>query len=290
MPEPVFSVVVPTKGRPRYLTGCLEALAALDYAREDYEVVVVNDGGGAAIEALVASFAERLAIRLAAPPRGGPAAARNAGADAAAGRFVAFTDDDCEPEPGWLAAMERALGADPDAAAGGRTVNGVPGDRAATATQIVVDALHDHFNRDAGGPRFFDSGNLAVAAGAFRDAGGFDEDFRYAEDREFCERFLGSGRRLVAAPDAIVRHMRTLTLSEFWGQHYGYGRGAWAFARSRSGGVGRDRAGVLSEIVRAARRAGSSSRDRVAIGAYVATSQAATAAGYAREAVRRGSG
>lgn len=31
-----------------------------------------------------------------------PAAARNAGARAARGRHLAFTDDDCWPEAGWL--------------------------------------------------------------------------------------------------------------------------------------------------------------------------------------------
>ena len=92
-------MVVPTVGRPRYLEGCLAALAALDFPRDRYEVVVVNDGGGGPTAEVVERFRDRLELRSTAPARPGPSAARNAGAAAARGRFVAFTDDDCHPGP-----------------------------------------------------------------------------------------------------------------------------------------------------------------------------------------------
>jgi glycosyltransferase involved in cell wall biosynthesis len=231
---PVFTVVVPTVGRPQHLEGCLTALAALEYPRERYEVVVVNDGGGGATAEVVERFAAKLELRSTAPARTGPSAARNAGAAAGRGRFVAFTDDDCRPDPGWLAELERALTEHPGAAVGGRTLNGAPGDAGAVASQAVVDALHAQFNGDGSEPRFFASSNIAVPAADFAALGGFAEDFRYAEDREFSERWLRAGHRFVAAPAATVAHMRTLTVGEFWRQHHGYGRAArtWS-ARAR---------------------------------------------------------
>ena len=274
-------MIVPTVGRRRYLQRCLEALDALDYDARRYEVVVADDGQGTEIEKIAEKWAGRMSLTVIRTRRRGPSAARNAGAAVASGRFLAFTDDDCEPEPGWLVAMERALARDPSVAVGGRTVNGVPDSPAAAASQAVVDALHDQFNRDS--PRFFDSGNLAVAADAFHDVGGFDENFRYAEDREFCERFLRSGRRLVGEEDAVVRHMRTLTPREFARQHYGYGRGAWAFAQTRQAGVAEDRRRVVGGVIRAA--IGSRGPNTFETVAYLAGSQLATAAGYAREAV-----
>jgi GT2 family glycosyltransferase len=280
--SPVLSVVVPTKGRPRYLERCLGALAGADYPRDRFEVVIVNDGGGTEVERIASAAGDRLTVELVEPERTGPSSARNAGAMSSRGEFIAFTDDDCEPSPQWLPALECALEQSPGAAAGGQTRNGVPDDTAAIATQLVVDSVHAHFNRDAASPRFFASYNVAFPADPLRALGGFDESFRYAEDRELCERWIRAGHRFVHAPDAIVLHMRSLTLGEFWRQHYGYGRGAWRFAASRrDAGVGDDRRGVLRALPAVARRAGD---ERLGVGVYLALSQVATAVGFAREA------
>jgi GT2 family glycosyltransferase len=283
--KPLISVVVPTKGRLSSLEGCLEALRKADFEREQFEVVVANDRGGELVESLVASFADELQAAIARPQRTGPSAARNAGAAAARGAYVAFTDDDCEPAPSWLPALERSLEENPGAAVGGRVENGMPQNLGAVATQVVVDALHAHFNQDPRSPRFFASSNVAFPADAFRSMGGFDEGFRYAEDREVCERWVRTGHRFVSAPDAVVIHIRTLGLREFIAQHYGYGRGALAFHRA----VGREqrraaRSGVLRELARETLRR-HDHHGRMALGGYVVLSQLATATGFARQAV-----
>jgi GT2 family glycosyltransferase len=285
-PTPVISVVVPTKGRVRSLERCLAALHASDYERDRFEVVVANDRGMEEVEALVGSFADRVNASTTRPKRAGPSAARNAGAAAASGAFVAFTDDDCEPEAGWLAALERSLEANPGAAAGGTVQNGVPENLGAVVTQAVVDALHTAFNRDRGAPRFFASSNVAFPAEAFRALGGFDEDARYAEDRELCERWVDAGHRFASAPDAVVVHMRTLGLREFMGQHYGYGRGAFGFSRDQPAERRRgDRAAVLRELAHESLRP-HPGHARLSVAGYAALSQIATAAGFAREAAR----
>jgi glycosyltransferase involved in cell wall biosynthesis len=280
--DPLLSVVVPTKGRPAYLHGCLCALAASDYPRDRFEVVVVSDGGGPEVDEIASSFGDRLFVRVTAPDKPGPSAARNAGAAVARGRHVAFTDDDCEPAPRWLGEVEGALERNPGAAVGGETRNGATRNRPAVATQIVVDAVHAHFNRDPDAPRFFASSNLAFPLATFRGTGGFDERFRYAEDREMCERWLESGHRFVHAPAALVFHMRRLTLREFMGQHYGYGRGAAALHRAHPLAV--DRRGVLAALAREVMRRGSDGH-RAAIAGYIALSQFATVAGVGRETI-----
>ncbi len=283
----VISVVVPTKGRVRSLGRCLEALDRADYARDRFEVVVSNDRGMPEVESLVARFKDRLRASTTTPERSGPSAARNAGADAASGEYVAFTDDDCEPEAGWLSALERSLVANPGAACGGTVRNGATDNLGAIATQAVVDALHAGFNRDLDAPRFFASSNVAFPSAAFRTLGGFDEEERYAEDRELCERWIAAGHRFVSAPDAVVVHMRTLDLREFMGQHYGYGRGAFAFNGVQSAERRRgDRKAVLERLAGEA-LSHHDAHGRFSVAAYLLLSQLATAAGFAREAVVR---
>ena len=151
----------------------------------------------------------------------------------------------------------------------------------------MLDATHAHFNRDPGAPTFFASSNLAFPADGFRSVGGFDESFRYAEDRELCERWLRSGHRLVHAPEAIVRHMRELTARSFWWQHFGYGRGAWTLHRARAErnwGRFAIEPGFYGEIARQVHRRGNGA-GRPSLAALALTSQIANAAGFAREAV-----
>ena len=50
-----FSVIIPTYERPAELSRCLAALCELSYSREQFEVIVVNDGG-CAIDDTVAPF------------------------------------------------------------------------------------------------------------------------------------------------------------------------------------------------------------------------------------------
>src|SRR5204863_3960920 len=92
---PRSTIVVPTHERPAALAACLESLVALDYPREDFEVVVVDDGGRTPLEPLLDPVRNRLDVRLVRQERAGPAAARNAGAEHAQGDLLLFTDDDC---------------------------------------------------------------------------------------------------------------------------------------------------------------------------------------------------
>lgn len=235
---PYATVVVPTRDRPTSLRRCLDALAELDYPRERYEVVVVDDGGVLPARPPVDEIAGRLRVQLVTQPPSGPAIARNRGAAAGGGELLAFTDDDCRPLPGWLAALARTVTL--ERAVGGATVNELPGNPFAEASQSLIGHLYEYYGAEAGRPTFLASNNLAVDAEAFRAIGGFDERLprAAAEDREFCDRWLASGRRLGFAPDALVRHAHDLNLRTFARQHFNYGRGALYYhrARARRGG------------------------------------------------------
>jgi GT2 family glycosyltransferase len=231
---PRFSVVVPTFERPAQLAKCVESLARLDYPRERFEVLIVDDGSERAPREVVERFDGALDVRLLEQENRGPAAARNLGARHARGEFLAFTDDDCEPEPAWLRAFASRFAEESARVVGGRTTNALDSNPYSETSQLIIEVVYEHFNRDSSEARFFASNNFAVHAESFRAVGGFDEAFRTSEDREFCARWRSRGLGLAYEPCASVRHSHDLTLGSLWRQHFGYGRGALRFHRARA--------------------------------------------------------
>lgn len=229
---PAFSIIVPTFNRPDLLERCLAGLAALDYPRARYEVIVVNDGGVEPPAAMVAGFARQLSLRVLSQPNKGPAAARNFAAANAAGEWLALIDDDCVPDRDWLAALETRLASDPGCVAGGDVLNGLPHDIYAEASQQLFAFLYDYYHvsqsRKSQRP-FMTTNNLALARRVFDRVGGLDERMRLGEDRDLCVRLAATGAALVFVPEARVHHFRALSAGGFWRQHVGYGTGAYAY-------------------------------------------------------------
>lgn len=233
---PSFSVVVPTYKRPQQLERCLHALAQLDYPHDRFEVIVVDDGNARSTPPIVAAYESRLCMRLIMQPNLGPAVARNNGAKAANGRFLAFTDDDCAPTSAWLRQLATQLLADPQKMVGGYTINALHRNPFSITSQLLIDFLYHHYNRTESRARFFTSNNFAVATDLFWQVGGFDETMPLAagEDRELCDRWLGSGLSMIYLPRAVIYHEHDLRLVSFWRQHFNYGRGAWLYRWLRS--------------------------------------------------------
>jgi GT2 family glycosyltransferase len=231
---PSCTVVVPTRDRPAMLGDCLESIARSDYPRELLEVIVVDDGDGEDPRpaSVVGAARDGLDVSLRRTGGRGPAAARNAGASDARGTVLLFTDDDCRVDAQWLRSLSQSIRSAPTTAAGGRIVNRLGDNRWSTASQRVIDMVYAYYNADPAQATFVASNNLAVHADAFRELGGFDERFRWAEDRDFCRRLLAAGHELIYVPAAVVEHAHRLTGQSFVQQQFAYGRGAFHFHRT----------------------------------------------------------
>lgn len=115
-----FSVVVPAHNEERYLGETLACLAALDYPKDRYEVLVVENGSTDATLAVARSH-ESAVIRALSYPCRGVSAARNRGVEAASkrGDWVLFLDADTLAAPSLLDELDRLIrGRHPDAAVG----------------------------------------------------------------------------------------------------------------------------------------------------------------------------
>jgi len=195
------SVVVPTFGRPDSLARCLGALGKQEFPWEDWEILVADDASSDATRSQVEAASKALAplsVRyLAVTQTQGPAAARNTGWRMGSGVVVAFTDDDCVPDPRWLLEGVAALdqtGAD------------------AVAGRILVPPPPDptDYERDASGLERaeFATANAFCRRDALLAVGGFDERFTLAwrEDSDLQFALLTAGFLIENAPEAVVIH------------------------------------------------------------------------------------
>jgi glycosyltransferase involved in cell wall biosynthesis len=194
---PALSVVIPAHEAATTIGATLEGLAEQRGAGP-IEVIVVDDGSADATAAIAAEHGARVIRR----ERGGPAAARAEGVEAAASGRIAFLDADCRPEPDWARAGLGALAAadlvqgrvrpDPESRLG-------PFDRT-----LWVDA-------DVG---LYQTANVFMTRDAYERAGGFtawvgpDGDSRghFGEDVLLGWAARRAGARATFEPGAVVRH------------------------------------------------------------------------------------
>jgi glycosyltransferase involved in cell wall biosynthesis len=87
---PTFSVIVPTYNRLSYLKTTLESVWRQTFT--DYEVIVVDDGSSDGTAAYLSTLGDRVIVRR--QTNAGPGMARNTGAAAARGSYLAFLDSD----------------------------------------------------------------------------------------------------------------------------------------------------------------------------------------------------
>jgi GT2 family glycosyltransferase len=280
---PSVTVIVPTMRPAAVVAGCLEALAEQALPRDEFEVVVVDDGGPEpeALDRLAETFRDRLDLRVLHRPNGGAGPARNDGAAVARAALLAFTDDDCRPEPRWLETLAGALDEDAPRAATGRAVNGFPANRFAEASQLVIDLSLAYYHGDPGRPAFLVGNTMALRAADLAAVGGFREGLRFGEDRELSDRLRAAGVELATVPGAVVRHDKELDAAGYVRQYFDYGRGAYGYHLHRAGGRVSDMrpdAGFYRQTLRSLR-----GRPAETV-ALLALWQAANAAGFAWEA------
>jgi glycosyltransferase involved in cell wall biosynthesis len=208
---PAVSVLACTRNRCSRLAGLLAALARQRVpAGLSWEVVVVDNGSTDDTPAVLEVHRARLPLRIVREPRAGISRARNAGLAVARGRIVAFTDDDCVPEPDWVARIYAELLAHPALdGVGGRVELYDPSD----APVSVRTSLRRQTFDDPG--RLFTmipGCNMAVRREVVDRVGGFDPRMGAgarvagAEDSDFLYRVQRAGFCMDYVPEIVVRH------------------------------------------------------------------------------------
>lgn len=239
-----LSVVIPTKDRAAALAQTLGTLETQRVGGATVEAVVVDNGSSDDTVAQVERRAggSSIPVRLLEQPKGGPAAARNAGVEASNGEVLLFLGDDTEP------ADDRLLQAHLDlhAARPGATY-GVLGRITWTPRRPVTPFMRWLEN---GGPQFhyceldpgpvdassyFYSSHTSIKRSLFEQVGGFDERFPTAavEDTELGVRLADAGLELDYHPELLVFHDHPTTPEQSLRRSVAVGRSAALYNRLR---------------------------------------------------------
>lgn len=265
------TVVICTRDRPEALARCLASLP--QQTLPPVQIIVVDN---ASADERTREAAVAAGVEYVREDRPGLAFARNAGARAARGEIIAYTDDDVQLHPRWLERLVRAFDASEVMAVTGLVL---PAELETEAQRHFETywSFGRGYRRIDFGPRFFAADRThgcpvwEVGAGAsmafrrqvFATVGLFDERLGAgasgcSEDSEYWHRVLTHGGICRYDPGAVVYHYHRRDFAGLSNQIFHYMRGhaaALLVQFERSGNVGNLRRALISMPVWYARRA-----------------------------------
>lgn len=227
------SLIIATRDRCGQLQRCLEAVACLQFERP-WELIIVDNGSTDGTASVVYQFSEcaQFSVRYVFESKPGLGNAHNAAIAVARGMILAFTDDDCYPEPDLLGCVWRAF-EDPSLGyIAGRITLHDPADDPMTTIESTC--------RYTFPPRsFVRVGSVGGANMAFRrkvliEIGGFDPLFGpgalfNTEDVDAAGRASAAGWKGEYRPEVVVRHHHGRKAADIPPLVKSYGIGAGAY-------------------------------------------------------------
>lgn len=220
---PTVSVLIITKDRRALLSEALKSIEALDYPREKLEIVVVEDTDQ--------PLAPSGVVYISRPPdTRGFGFVRNISVQASTGEILAFTDDDCVVDRGWLRELVTPLLLPSDVA-------GVGG--AVLPRNSTLLALCEHVLGYPGGglpyihaaaeklveARQLNTVNCAYRRGALLEAGGFHPQAAHGGEDYLLVREITRRYRCLFNPRAVVYHESRGNLRRLFARFVKFGRG-----------------------------------------------------------------
>ena len=203
---PFVSIIVIAFNMKNYISRCLKSLKSIDYPREEYEIIVVDNGSTDGTREVCEGFD----IKYVFEKRRNRGHARNVGIEHAKGEIIAFVDADCEVMKDWLKFHVRDHAHNAIGAVGGAVINPYlkVSNKFAIATHIENSAEFD-----ATSPKRFmyhlPGCNASFKKHVLLKAGFFDKNLHVGEDFLLSKRIMDLGFKLLFDPAAKVSHYGT---------------------------------------------------------------------------------
>jgi glycosyltransferase involved in cell wall biosynthesis len=191
-----FSFVIPCLNEARHIRQCLQSLQNQTIPRDQFEIIVVDNGSSDDSVRISRELADKVCIE----PDLKVGALRNFGARLAQGEILIFIDADCTLPANWLDRLsQQSLSSNQRLVLGGGCE--LPPD----ATWIETHWLLEGPNGNAL-PKDLLGCSIVIGKSFFNEVGGFNETMSSGEDSELSTRLKNAGGEVHISRDANVIH------------------------------------------------------------------------------------
>ncbi len=193
-----ISIVIPTLNEEKNIVKTLEALRDQDF-EGTYELIIADGNSDDRTRELVAKLADKVIIE----PRRSIAFERNAGAQHAKGKIIAFTDADSLAPRNWISSIYRIFQDDPELSL---VYGPVSFSDTSKEEQWAATFFMPKFMRmmDMLGMHNPIGSNMAIRRDVYEKIGGFNTSYITCEDLDLGKRAIQHGKL------KYVKHMHTL--------------------------------------------------------------------------------
>ena len=220
-----FSIIIPVYNRPTELDELLDSISRQEY-RDDFEIIVVEDGSDISSEKIVKNYQDQLKINYFFKENSGPGLSRNFGMEKSTGKYFIILDSDCILPEQYLTEVSNALISHfTDAFGGADTAHesfnsSQQAISYAMTSVLTTGGIRGNKNmKNKFQPRSF---NMGLSKKAFIETKGFG-DLNYGEDIDFTFRLWKKGFKSQFIENAYVFHKRRVSWQSFFNQTYNFG-------------------------------------------------------------------
>lgn len=206
-----FTVIVPTYKDWAGLQLCVDQLDQLDYPRQAFEVIIVDNEVVHQVPSDLRLPADFVLIHQ---PISGSYAARNLALERARGKYLAFTDSDCLVDRNWLKNAWNCFERTGTDRIAGKVEIFYENPQKKTATELYESVFAFDQEKNVSLYKASITANLITRTDAFEKVGPFDARKKSGEDFGWNWRANEKGLSLCYADDVLVKHPARKNLEE----------------------------------------------------------------------------
>ena len=220
----MLSVIICTYNRAKYIGPLLESIAANDLAKEEYEVLLVDNNCTDNTREVCEAFTKKhpeVNFRYTVEPEQGLSAARNKGIKEAKGDIIVYIDDDALIDTWYLRTIIEYMSAHPEISAIGGPI--IPSyedtEEPKWMTRYTKELLCGYLyfgdeERPFPGERYPGGGNAAYRTAVFKKVGLFNtalgrkgNGLMGSEEKDIFDKMKAQGMRFMYLPKMILHHI-----------------------------------------------------------------------------------